>query len=262
MKDNEGNTVVFARVNMFRPNHEEPLAGFGFAKTAEGKDFFLPMSSCRKVVAGSTAPEFSYEDWSQWPRFGDEVVILPDLRPPIPGKATRACRWGYRKYWDTALAEIKNRPVYRVVGENRFKGQLMNSNVREEELAIGTLEELQARFPRGLANDPVGTDKLYRSGPCQRINRWQVWKDANFVPCDDPRPKPNPVAVVVCNREVKPEVGNNGNGTPTELDRELEELARSTSGRNGRRTGGPIDSGYERTLKALVVATSKKNVMK
>lgn len=217
MKDNDGNVVVFAKVTMFRPNHEEPLAGFGFARTDDGKDFFLPMSSCRKVVAGHTAPEFSYEDWKQWPRFGDEIVLLPDLRPPIPGKATRAGRWGYRKYWDTALAEIKNRPVYRVVGQNRFKGQVMkNAELREEEVAIGTLDELCARFPRGVANDPVGTENPYRSGPCQRINSWKIWKDGNFVACEDPRPKP--------------EVGN-GNGASTELDRELEDLARSANGR-------------------------------
>lgn len=249
MEDNDGNVVVCAKVTMFRPNHEEPLAGFGFAKTDDGKDFFLPMSTCRKVVAGSTAPEFSYEDWKQWPRLGDEVIIAPDLRPPIPGKATRAGCWGYKKYWDAALAEIKNRPIYRVVGENRFKGQLMKNGAREEEVAVGTMEELQARFPRGLANDPLGTEKPYHSGPCQRINRWFVWKDADFVPCDDPRPTPNPVALAACSREVKPE---SGNGAQTEMDRELEELARSTNGRRaGTKTPRP---GHIRSRAELVPA--------
>lgn len=239
MKDNNGNRVVFAKVFMFRPDHAEPLKGFGFARAEDGKEFFLPMSSCRKVVAGSTAPEFSYEDWKQWPRFGEEVVILPDLRPPLPGKATRAGLWGYKRYWDSALSEIKARPVYRVVGENRFKGQLMNGGVREEELAVGTVEELHAQFPRGLVNDPLGTEQPYRSGPCSRINRWQVWKDVDFISCNDPRPKPNPVAVAVCNREVKPQVGNE-NDIQTDLDRELEELARSVNGRRaGTKTNRP-----------------------
>ncbi len=216
---------------MFRPNHDESLAGFGFAKTADGKDYFLPMSSCRKVVAGPTAPEFSCEDWSQWPKCGDEVVITPDLRPALPGRAPRAGLWGYKRYWDLALSQIKTRSMYRVVGENRFKGQIMRNGVREEEVAVGTMEELQARFPRGRENDPVGTEKPYHSGPCQRINRWTVWKDADFVACDDPRPNPNPnpnpVAVAVCNREQKPAVAEQ----LTELDRELEEFARSASGR-------------------------------
>lgn len=249
VKDNECNTVVFAKVTMFRPNHDEPLASFGFAKTAEGTDFFLPMSSCRKVVAGSTAPEFSCEDWAQWPHFGDEVVILPDLRPPIPGKATRACRWGYKRYWDAALAEINNRPIYRVVGENRFKGKMMKNGAREEEIAVGTVEELQARFPRGVQNDPLGTDSPYRSGPCQRINRWTVWKNADFVACDDPRPKPNPVAVAVCAREQKP-AATNGNSALTELDHELEELARSSGGRRaGTKT---IRPDHENVIRKLV----------
>lgn len=234
MKDNDGN-VVFAKVFMFRPDHVEPLKGFGFAEAEDGKKFFLPMSGCRKVVVGSTAPEFSYEDWKQWPCRGDEVVILPDLRPPIPGKATRAGRWGYRRYWDSALSEIKARPVYRVVGENRFRGQLMKNGAREEEIAVGTLEELQTKFPRGVANDPLGTGAPYRSGPCQRINRWQVWRNADFAPCDDPRSKPNPPAVAVCNRELEPETVA-GNGDPT-AELWIKELVALANSAGGRRTG-------------------------
>lgn len=230
MKDNDGNCVVFAKVFMFRPDHVEPLKGFGFAETEDGKKFFLPMSSCRKVVSGSTAPEFSYNDWKQWPCRGDEVVILPDLRPPLPGKFPRAGCWGYRRYWDSALSEIKNRPIYRVVGENLFKWQKMNGAVREDEIAVGTLEELQAKFPSGVANDPLGTNAPYRSGPCQRINRWQVWRNTDFAPCDDPRSRPNsPVAV--CNRELEEAVGDSGDSTETESDKELAELARLAGGR-------------------------------
>jgi hypothetical protein len=213
---------VFAKVTNFRPNHTESAKGFGFAKTAEGKDFYLPMWACRKVFAGPTAPDFSFEEWQQWPHFNDEIVVLPDIHSPRNGEAHRAWRWGYRRYWDLALNQIKDRPMYRVVGENRFKGQVMKNDIREEEVTVGTMEELQSKFPRGVANDPLGTEQPYRSGPCQRLNRWQIWKNAEFVNCDDPRPNPNLVSVTTCERELKPEAAAHSVAEQlTELDREL-----------------------------------------
>lgn|GEM_PF-3204783 len=228
--------VVFARVVSFHPNHTESAKGFGFAQTQDGKDFYLPMWACRKILAGPTAPDFSFEEWGQWPRRGDEIVILPDAKPAFAGKAPRAWRWGYRRYWDLALNQIKDRPMYRVVGENRFKGQVMRNGAREQEVAVGMMEELQAKFPRGVANDPLGTEQPYRSGPCSRLNRWFVFRDAEFVPCDDPRPNPNPVALAMVNSEAPKADSSPAN----ELERELEELAASAGGkRAGTKTRRP-----------------------
>ena len=188
--------ALFAKVVIFRPNHSEPEKGFGFADTAGGQRFYIPMWACRKIVAGLEGPEFSPEEWNQWPKgaefagnnLADEVVLIPDLRPPRSGEAPRAYRWGYRRWWDVAAREIEARPIYRVMGENRFRGQVVPAERREEEVAVGTMEELQAKFPREMGNDPLRADKPYHSGPCQRINRWFVWKDGDWCLCEDPRP--------------------------------------------------------------------------
>ena len=189
--------ILFAKVVAFRLNRPEPEKSFGFADTAEGERFNIPMWTCRKIVPGLSAPEFSPEEWHQWPKsvefvgdkLADEIVLIPDLRPPRPGTVPRAYQWGYKRFWDAAARIIEERPIYRVMGENRFKGQVMPAERREEEIVVGTAEELQEQFPRGGTNDPLGTEKPYRSGPCQRINRWFVWDKSDWVACEDPRPR-------------------------------------------------------------------------
>ncbi len=184
----KNNDVVFGTVKFFCPNRAEPDKGYGFVETERG-DYYVPMWACRKIANGPKEPEFSEEECRRWPYQGDEVVLIPDKRPPVNGGAPRAWRWGYRKFWDLALQEIKDRPFYQVRGENRFKGQVMNSDRREEVVIdCATMEELQARYPRGAKNDFLGTEEPYRSSPCQRINQWYVWKDGDWQKCPDPRP--------------------------------------------------------------------------
>lgn len=223
------NDVVFGTVKFFYPNRPEPDKGYGFVETKRG-DYYIPMWACWKIVPGPKEPEFS-DECRRWPYQGDEVVLIPDRRPPTNGGAPRAWRWGYKKFWDIAIQEIHDRPLYQVLGENRFRGQKMNGERREETVIdCATMEELQFRFPRGMANDPLGTDEPYRSGPCQRINQWYVWKGGDWQSCPDPRP---------ALAELEECIQNLSKGVVADIQAErpadeadLETLVASTGGRN------------------------------
>jgi hypothetical protein len=168
---------------------------YGFAKTPEG-DYHFHMNACRKIVAGPTTPDFGFGSWGAWPKFGDMIVIMPPEIRRYTGKAPSAQCWGYQSYWNKVQEEILNRPLYRVLGENRFKGQVMAKRVRSEVIETGTMEELASKYPRGVSNDPLGTETPYRTGPCSRISRWVIrvagrgGEDDRWVACSDPRPVP------------------------------------------------------------------------
>lgn len=224
--------LVVGRVQRFFPGGR-----FGFAQ-ANAAVFHFHMNACRKVVPGRTEPEFSVEPWGAWPNAGEEIVLLPDGREPLPGRALNAWRWGYKKYWEKVAAEIASRPHYRVMGENRFKGQVMGNGARYEIVVTGTLAEMCDLAPRGSVNDPLGTEEPYRSGPCQRINRWQRRagdKDGTEIwePCDDPRPLPSRIALETCQRE-------QADANALAIVSELEALAVGAGGqRRGTKTPKP-----------------------
>ncbi len=214
MKTQNDVKVEFAEMTAFFPRNQ-----FGFAKTDTGETIFVHMENCRKVLAGVTKPELSYENCGAWPeRESKKIVFIRDYRHPRNGQKVKALRWGYRRFWDRVVHEIAMRPYYRVMGENRFKGQVMNGTCRHQAVESGTMEELQSKFPRGTLNDPIGTDKPYRTSPCTRINHCERYDGTDaegkeiWTACGDPRPLPK----------------------STPADRELMELANSV---NGKRKG-------------------------
>lgn len=184
------NNLVFAKSVSFTPNYYDRDKGFGFARAADGREYYFQMGTCRKIRAGICEPEFSEEPSRAWPEKGEEIVLLPYEKPFCASMKPAAYRWGYARYYRRVEDEIKARPLYRIVGENRFKGQMMPNGSRETVVVeCATLEEILAQFPevRGSYGDRLGP--IYRSGPCERLNRWLIWQEADWVSCDDPRPE-------------------------------------------------------------------------
>jgi len=162
------NQLVVAVVSKFFSTGQ-----YGFANdSTTGQDYHFHMAACRRVEAGRMEPEFT-DEWMEWPRIGDGIVLIPHRYSNGLVKAWPTYRWGHKKFWDKAVKEIDARPLYRVTeAGNRFQGKFLPGEVAGKEVVRGSLAVLQRDYPRGVKNDPLGTEESYRSGPCQRVNRW------------------------------------------------------------------------------------------
>lgn len=191
-----------------------------------GPDVKFHWHSGFQIRAGAENPVFTFDKLGGFPKPGSKVVFLRDCN--------RLYAWGYLYYYEQATLQIAHRPVYHVVTtKSFFKGQFTPSRCGNiTEVARGTMEQLQDRFPRkadGSENDPLG--KVYRSGPCRDERKWQrldrpkgldVWVD-----CADPRPVP-----VSYSETMAKEGGDKlTKKIPNDLD-EVMALAESAGGRN------------------------------
>ncbi len=125
---------------------------------------------------------------------GDEVILFTEevcRQPKIQW-------WGFADAWRQAEAEIAARPIYRVIRDNRFKGQMMpgelratGDSARNEVVFTGNLQQLLAQGTRDMREST--RDKfapVYRTGPITARNAFEVKVGSEWKPCDDPRPFP------------------------------------------------------------------------
>lgn len=142
------------------------------------------------IIAGLTAPEFLRPPMKDLPLPSDELV-MEVMHAAIGGM--KVTRWGFAQSWREAENEISRRPLYRVLRENRFRGQIMKKEAQGEVFFEGSLEELVSLYPRD-GHRVSCVDKLaptYKTGPSTAKHRFEVRQDgAVWMPCDDPRPFP------------------------------------------------------------------------
>ena len=182
--------IVFGIVQRFKPTHGE-LSGYATVIVPELGRQLTASLDCGPffIGAGESMPFWDIDRKLNIPRDGTEVVMEVSEYT----RSLRVVSWGYALYWRKAETEIARRPVYRVVRENRFKGQIMKSEARSEGVFTGNLKALVATHPRdGLR---VSTkDQLaptYKTGPVTAINRFEIRENGgDWKPCQDPRPFP------------------------------------------------------------------------
>src|SRR3989344_7707313 len=128
--------IVFGIVQRFKPTHGE-LSGYATVIVPELGRQLTASLDCGPffIGAGESMPFWDIDRKLNIPRDGTEVVMEVSEYT----RSLRVVSWGYALYWRKAETEIARRPVYRVVRENRFKGQIMKSEARSEVVFIGIL---------------------------------------------------------------------------------------------------------------------------
>jgi len=191
--------IVVGFVMRFKARLNALCGGYGAVIVPELGDRQLTVSDkCGPlfIEAGDTEPVFVTDRWGKKPLPTDEVVLEVS---GVNGDM-KVVAWGYAQFWKQAEAEIARRPIFRVIRENRFQGQVMSGKIRptgdsaREEVAFtGNLKQLIAECPRdGLLVS--GTDKFapkYQIGPITALNRFEVKRNgSDWHACSDPRPFP------------------------------------------------------------------------
>ncbi len=174
-----------------------------------GVHFTFSMKGCNRIVAGALAPEFCGH-FGAPPKVGDEVRFIIRF-------GNVAFSWGYESYFAKAEQEIANRPIFRVMAQNRFNGQMMAADRRLEEVVRGTAQALEVQYPRLMVGDRLAP--VYQVLTCRAEQSWQVLDQGVWLACDDPRKKPFGIIHRVMRFDGKDSV-ELGRGTPYELQME------------------------------------------
>lgn len=184
--------IVTGIVERIKPRSSEYTGGYATVIVPELGDRQLSVPDNRGpffVKAGELEPFFTDQPLSKSLQPTDEVV----LEVTGVNGAMKVVACGLACFWKKAEEEISRRPIYRVLRDNRFQGQIMCASARGEVFFTGNLKELMAQHPRdGLRVSTV--DKLapvYKTGPATAMNRFEVKQNgADWVSCEDPRPFP------------------------------------------------------------------------
>ncbi|MEN9614545.1 MAG: hypothetical protein RLZZ347_852 [Candidatus Parcubacteria bacterium] len=172
-----------------------------------GNKLTFSMKGCNKIVAGALTPEF-YGHFGAVPKIGDKIRFVRRF-------GNVAFTWGYEAYFAKAEQEIANRPIYRVMAKNRFDGQMMAGDRRLEEVVRGTVQAIEAEYPRLLVGDRLAP--VYTVLKCRAEQSWQVCADGGvWLECQDPRRKPFGLLYRVMRFDGAKSV-ELGRGTPYEL---------------------------------------------
>ncbi len=95
-----------------------PQFGYGFIKPDQGgKDVHFHVDCACRIKAGQKVPEFTPGDL-HWPKHGARIVCKVGSMTP-----TASVAWGYEYYYVKALTEIKNRPIFRIMKQDSFRGE-------------------------------------------------------------------------------------------------------------------------------------------
>jgi len=163
---------------------------YGFLTSVEGteKDVWFSRNNVCGVRAGGSNPLLVDGD-GQVPLFPGTVVVL--LEPFDNGRGGLMTDGLCRKVaFDGVSREIANRPYYRLWhSANRWaNGKFIASG--NQPYAEETLESLEAKFPRGVQNDPLAPG--YATGPVKvAAVKWEKrTPTGGWEICEDPRPLP------------------------------------------------------------------------
>lgn len=209
----------------------------------ELQEVVFSFDSQRVVVEGATVPQFGKEAPKETiiPQSGSQVVVAlkvyynPTQTAQSFGlrRVVEAAGWNFAFEWQDAQKRIAKRPVYEVMEFLLLKGEPLAGEAPRVTV-VGTVEEIQAKFPRGAQGDPLAPEKkaldlLYR-------RTFFLRKDGKTVRCSDPRPLPKGAVAVTMPAAVvaEPPKPVNGNGDSVASDAEIFALAASV---NGQRTG-------------------------
>lgn len=167
--------------------------------SGEPFDIWFSLDLQRIIVAGFSEPEFGTvaPKSSVVPQKGAQVAVAletgynrevtPD-RVSLRRRFVEIAAWNYAFEYQDVKRNIVARPVYEyeVVEFRFYKGEPVSENQREV-IATGTATELQAKYQRGDANDPLAPeskimDITFRRRFCKKGSQGK-W-------CNDPRPLP------------------------------------------------------------------------
>lgn len=155
-------------------------------------------STLRNIFAGHSEPEFRPID-----RFdvltldnieiGDEVAVNVNVYynwESVPNKRTlrrtvEVTNWTHAVSYYDAWRIIRARPIFEVVEYVLYNGTPTTGEQRRV-VDRGTAIELQAKYPRGTAGDPLAPEKQLLGFTC--VRRWHQKSNSQQFP--DPRPIP------------------------------------------------------------------------